>query len=154
MTSCSVIKEMKAVFARYGIPDVLVTDNGPQFTSAEFTVFAKSWMFKHTTSSPYHPQSNGKAENAVKTVMHLFTKCQESGQSEYLALLDWPTHQQGVGTSPAQQLMGRRCKTLFLVAGTLLEPSYPTEDDTPALMNKCQRQAYYYNQHVKPLPPI
>ena len=57
--SHSVIKEMKSVFARYGIPDVLVTVNGPQFASAEFGAFAKTWMFKHTTSSPHHPQSNG-----------------------------------------------------------------------------------------------
>ena len=34
VTSHNVIKEMKAVFARYGIPDILVTDNGPQFASA------------------------------------------------------------------------------------------------------------------------
>ena len=59
-TSPNVIKEMKAVFARYGIPDVLVTDNGPQFASAEFAVLAKTWMFKHTTSSPYHPQVKRK----------------------------------------------------------------------------------------------
>lgn len=64
VTSCSVIKEMKATFPRYGIPYVLITDNGLQFASAEFAVFAKSWMFQHITSSPYHPQSNGKAENA------------------------------------------------------------------------------------------
>ena len=68
VTSRSVIKEMKEVFARYGIPDILVTDNGPQFSSAEFSAFAKTWMFSHKTSSPHHPQSNGKAENAVKTV--------------------------------------------------------------------------------------
>ena len=110
MTSHNVIKEMKAVFARYGNPDVLITDNGPQFTSAEFAVFAKTWMFQHTTSSPYHPQSNGKAHNAVKTVKRLSTKCRESGQLEFLALLDWlNTPTEGVGTSPAQRLMGRRC---------------------------------------------
>ena len=155
VTSRSIIKELKAVFARYGIPDVLMTDNGPQFASAEFAVFAKTWMFKHATSSPYHPQSNGKAENAVKTVKRLFTKCQESGQSEFLALLDWRnTPTEGVGTSPAQRLMGRRCKTLLPVAGTLLTPSYPTEADTRAIMGKRHRQQYYYNRHVKPLQPI
>ena len=146
---------MKSVFARYGIPDVLVTDNGPQFSSAKFAVFAKTWMFQHTTSSPYHPQSNGKAENAVKTVKRLFTKCQQSGQLEFLALLDWrnsPT--EGVGTSPAQRLMGRRCKTLLPVAGTLLQPRYSTEEDTRAIMGNKQRQQYYYNKHTKPLQPI
>lgn len=146
---------MKAVFARYGIPDVLVTDNGPQFASAEFAVFAKTWMFKHSTSSPYHPQSNGKAENAVKTVKRLFTKCKESGQSEFLALLDWRnTPTEGIGTSPAQRLMGRRCKTLLPVAGTLLQPRYSTEEETRALIGNKQRQQHYYNKHAKPLRPI
>ena len=155
VTSRSIIKEMKAVFARYGIPDVLVTDNGPQFAAAEFAVFAKSWMFQHITSSPHYSQSNGKAENAVKTVKRLFTKCKESGQSEFLALLDWRnTPTEGVGTSPAQRLMGRRCKTLLPIASTLLQPRYSTDEESRAIMGKKERQRYYYNKHTKPLQPI
>ena len=155
LTSRSVIKEMKATFARYGIPDVLITDNGPQFASAEFAVFAKSWMFQHITSSPYHPQSNGKAENAVKTVKRLFTKCRESCQSEFLALLDWRnTPTEGVGASPAQRLMGRRCKTLLPVVGTLLQPRYSNDEEMRALMGQKERQRFYYDKHAKPLQPI
>ena len=149
------MKEMKAVFARYGIPDVLVTENNPQFASAEFSVFAKTWMFQHKTSSPCHQQSNGKAENAVKIVKRLFTKCRESGQSEFLALLDWRnTPTEGFGTTPAQRLMGRRCKTLVLVAGTLLQPRYSTEEETHALIGSKQRQQRHYNYHVRPLQPV
>ena len=154
-TSRNVIKELKNMFSRYGIPDIVVTDNGPQFSSAEFAVFAKTWMFDHTTSSPHHPQSNGKAENAVKTVKRLFTKCKESGQSEFLALLDWRnTPTEGIGTSPAQRLLGRRCKTLLPVTGTLLQPRYSTEEDTRALMGQKRRQQYYYNRHSRPLQPL
>ena len=104
ITTRGVCKAFRAMFARYGVPDVLVTDNGPQFASSEFSEFAKMWGFDHVTSSPRYPQSNGKGENAVKTVKRLFKKCQESGKSEYLALLDWrnmPT--EGFGTSPAQR---------------------------------------------------
>ena len=88
------------------MPDIVVSDNSPQFASAEFSVFAKTWMFTHSTSSPYHPQCNGKAENALKTVKRIFAKCLESGQSEFLALLDWRnTPTEGIGTSPAQRLV-------------------------------------------------
>lgn len=97
----------------------------PPKETAEFAVFAKTWSFTHVTSSLTLAQSNGKAESAVKTVKRLFTKCQESGHSEYLALLDWRnTSSQVIGTSPAQRLMGRQCKTLLPIAGTLLMPRH------------------------------
>ena len=155
VTSRSIIKKLKAVFARFGIPEVLVSDNGPQFSSAEFSVFARTWGFEHVTSSPKYPQSNGKAENAVKTVKRLFKKCKESGQSEFLALLDWRnTPTEGIGTSPAQRLLGRRCRTLLPIADSLLRPRYDTDGDTRALIGTKQRQQYYYNRGAKPLKPI
>ena len=86
----------------------------------------------------------------MKTVKKLF---RESGQSEFLALLDWRnTPTEGFGTSPAQRLMGRRCKTLVPVAGTLLQPRYSTE--TRALIGSKQRKQQHCNHHVKPLQPI
>ena len=66
--SFTVICKLKAHFARQGIPDVLVTDNGPQFTSTDFKQFVKSWGFEHRTSSPGYPQANGSAEAAVKSL--------------------------------------------------------------------------------------
>ena len=62
-TSNAVSKATKVLFARYRIPNILVTDNGPQFAAAEFAAFANRWGFRHVTSSPRYPQSNGKVEN-------------------------------------------------------------------------------------------
>ena len=108
------------------------------------------------TSSLRYPQSNGKAENAIKTVKRLFKKCKDAGQSEFLALLDWRiTPAEGIGTSPAQHLMGRRCRALLAVAANLLKPRYDTEADTQALVGTKQRQQYYYNRAAaKPLKTI
>ena len=58
--STAIIKFMKVQFSRHSIPDVLVSDNGPQFTSREFADFTTQWEFQHVMSSPYHPKSNGK----------------------------------------------------------------------------------------------
>ena len=66
ITSTTVITACKVQFARDGIPDVLITDNGTQFSSSEFAKFTEVWKFEYKTSSPHHPQSNGKAQNAVK----------------------------------------------------------------------------------------
>ena len=61
-----VISRLKSQFARHGIPDQLISDNGPPFSSREFQEFALAYEFEHLTSSPRYPQSNGKVENAVK----------------------------------------------------------------------------------------
>ena len=87
--STAVIKFMKGQFSRHGIPDVLISDNGPQFTSREFSEFSTQWEFQHVTSSPYHPKSNGKAESAVKVVKNLFKKAQRDNKDPWLSLLDY-----------------------------------------------------------------
>ncbi len=61
------IKELRRVFAAYGLPEHLVSDNGPQFTSAEFAQFMKANCIKHIRCAPYHPSSNGCAERFVQT---------------------------------------------------------------------------------------
>ena len=63
-SSASIITALKTMFSRQGIPDVLVTDNGPQYASQEFREFSTSYNFNHQTSSPYHPQGNGEVERA------------------------------------------------------------------------------------------
>ena len=113
--STAIIKFMKVQFSRHGIPDVLVSDNGSQFTSREFTDFTTQWEFQHVMSSQYHPKSNGKAESAVKVVKGLFKKAVRDNKDQWLSLLqlhyrDTPTT--AMQTSPAQWLMSRRTKIL------------------------------------------
>ena len=154
-TTQGVSRILKNLFSRYGVPDVVILDNGPQFSSSKFADFARAWCFTHTTTSPYYPQSNGKAENAVKTIKKLFTKCHESGQSEYKALLDWRnTPTEGMGTSPAQRFLGRRCKTLLPITKSLLNPRYSVKKDVEQLQAQKRLQKKYYNKHGRDLKPI
>ena len=51
-----------------GIPTTLVSDNGPQFTSKEFSDKMVKWGVKHLLTPSYHPASNGLAERAVGLV--------------------------------------------------------------------------------------
>lgn len=62
--STDVIAHLKSIFARHGIPEILMSDNGSQFSGA-FTSFATLYGFSHITSSPRFPQSNGEVEGAV-----------------------------------------------------------------------------------------
>ena len=72
--SSSVIMKLKSLFSRFGIPKVVISDNGPQFSSYQFMRFAKELDLMHDPSSPKHTKSNGMTESAVKTVKALFKK--------------------------------------------------------------------------------
>ena len=152
--SSDVILFLKQQFSRHGIPDVLVTDNGPQFSSSEFTTFSSTWEFKHVTSSPTHAKSNGKAESAVKVVKKVFKKAHRDNKDSWLALLDQRnTPTQGVGSSPAQRLMPRRTRTLLPISANLLYPKVE-EGVTKKLKVKRQKAKSYHDRSSIVLPEL
>ena len=110
-TATSVIMAMKSTMSRFGIPREVVSDNGPQFSSQEFSAFARMYGFKHSTSSPYFAQSNGKAEKGVQIVKRLMTKSIESDEDIHLAMLSYRCAPYADGKSPAEILFGRRLRT-------------------------------------------
>ena len=117
-SSATLIEHTKAHFARYGIPDKVISDNGPQFRSQEYATFVKAWVFTHITSSPYHSRTNGKAEGAVKIAKSLLRK---DDSDPFLAILNWrniPTESSEY--SPSQKLHSRRTRTLLPTTETLL----------------------------------
>ncbi len=61
-TSDHVINILKELFATYGIPDIVISDNGPQYASEAFKKFPKNYVFIHATSSPRYAQANGESE--------------------------------------------------------------------------------------------
>ncbi|RXN30262.1 putative protein K02A2.6-like protein [Labeo rohita] len=67
-TASQTVTVLRELFARTGVPEQLVSDNGPQFVSAEFQVFLKNNGIKHVTSAPYHPATNGLAERFVQSL--------------------------------------------------------------------------------------
>ena len=131
--------------------DTLMSDNGPQYTSAEFKSFVASYGIQHITSSPLYSQSNGLAEKAVQTVKNLMKKCKESGDDVYLSLLDLRnTPRDEMIGSPMQRLMGRRAKTLLPISDNLRKPTtVQPETVSSRLMEYRQKQKYYYDQGAK-----
>ena len=153
-TSVSVITQFKVQFARHGIPSVVMTDNGHEFASREFEEFAKTWKFEHITSNPRFPQSNGKAENAVKTCKALLMKARKDRQDPLLALLAWRnTPSEGFNTSPVQRLMGRRTRTLLPTTHSLLEPTIDKQTAQKLTAQKMS-QAIHCNRGTKSLAPL
>ena len=142
-----VILKLKNHFARYGCPDRVISDNGPQLTAEEFATFAGAWDFEHRTSSPGNSKANGKAESAVKTAKMLIRKALEARTDPYLAILDYRnTPTQGMESIPVQRLMNRRTRTLVPTTATLLQPRVAGRNREIRDLNKRQeQQAKYYN---------
>ena len=154
-TSVAVIRKLKSIFARHGVPDKLRSDNGPQFSSEQFSVFATEWGFRQSTSSPRYPQSNGKAENTVKTAKNIMRKARRNREDVWLAVLTWRnTVTEGFSTSPAQHLFGRRTNIGTLpVKRDLLRPEVP-ENAVEQLRRVKESQRNRYNRSVHDLPPL
>ena len=109
--SVSVIEFLKENFARYGIPEQLITDGGPQYDSKEFSAFGEIYGFVHIKSSPEYPQSNGFAESQVKILKNIMKKTKQSDSDVLLSILEWRnTPIDGLG-SPAQLSQGRRLRS-------------------------------------------
>ena len=82
-----VVSLLKEMFSEHGIPDVLRSDNGPQYASVQFANFCTSWGISHQTSSLHYPQSNGFAKACVKSAKHALQRAKYSGADPHLALL-------------------------------------------------------------------
>ena len=81
ITSREVIKALTDIFARFGFPEELVSDNGKQFISEEFEAFLKSCGIRHIRVSPYYARSNGKLERFHRYLKKNFRAVISEGKS-------------------------------------------------------------------------
>ena len=140
-TSPDIIKSLKEIFSRNGIPEIMHSDNGTQFTSAIFCQFAKNFSIHHTTSSPKFAQANGEAERAVQTAKNMIRKCDDLD----LALLCYRTTPIHNGWSPSELLMGRLLRSNIPVAAENLRPMWLNTKTLNILDQKEQA----YKSHMK-----
>lgn len=154
ITSKSVIAAMKDQFARHGIPHELITDNGPAYVSKEFKAFTHTWGFKHSTSSPNYPQSNGRSERAVRTIKTLISKSINSGDDFYIALLNYRSAPRDGIASPAQLMMGRRINTRLPAHSSKLQPDRDNCVDYRNIIRNSNNNKTWYDSRARPLPEL
>lgn len=148
------IEQVKQIFANHGIPITLISDNGPNYASVEFTDFTHDWDIQHVTSSPHHPKANSKAESAVKIMKSIISKANKQGTDVWKAILEWrnsPTPSQG--SSPVQRLMSCRTRSLLSSKELLYKPEVQSAV-TAQLIRKRQLAKHYHDQSAKQLPSL
>ena len=120
-------------------PEKICTDGGPQFRS-EFNDFCKSFYIHHELSSPYHPESNGLAEAAVKNAKNLLKKCELTWENFQRSLSVFRNMPRSDGPSPVQLFFRLPQKTNILL------PSWPMPSIDPA--STLSTRAHHIKQHT------
>ena len=144
-TTAKTIKKLRFLFASYGLPEQIVTDNGPQFTSDEFKSFTKSNGIKHTRCAPYHPSSNGAVERFNQTFKQALKASEKDGRTLSHRLADFlltyrSTPHATTNRTPSSLFLQREVRTRF----SLIHP-----DLAKNVTDKQADQVAQHDQHAK-----
>ena len=146
-TADKTIDELRLIFASHGLPEELVSDNGPQFVSHEFSEFMRKNGIKHILVPPYHPSSNGAAERSVRVLKEALIKQVFEGTKgmsikHRLAnfLLRYRTTPHSTtGVTPAELMMKKKLRTRL----SLAKPNL-----AQAVQNKQTKQIVYKDSKI------
>jgi hypothetical protein len=163
-------RALRQLFATFGVPEEISSDGGPEFVAGESIDFYNRWGISHRLSSAYHPQSNGRAEVAVKLVKRMLedniaTDGSLNTDGVVRALLQQRnTPDRDCKLSPAEVLFGRRLrdsmpqldKSVMVFESQQVHSQWhqawaAKEDAIRArLVNSCEQ----LEEHSKELPPL
>ncbi|XP_045541419.1 uncharacterized protein LOC123722901 [Papilio machaon] len=144
-----IVNHLKNIFSRFGIPETVMSDNGPEFNSKEFRLFAREWNFKHITSSPRYPQSNGQVERTIQTIKNIMKKTRLDKTDFRLALLHYiNTPISTTLPSPSELLFSRKLRTTIPYQPRLLRPVI-YRNVRNNLVDRQLKQKYYYDKRAK-----
>ena len=152
LTATAVIKAVRLIFSEQDIPEVLICDNGTQFTSAQFLDLSKRYGLRIVTSSPYYPKGHGFIERQVQTVQKILLKCKEAGTDPSLALLSLrSTPLSATLRSPAEILNGWMFKT---TSPAEIDPPIDQHETRDLLSTHQRKQVNLYNRDSKQIPNL
>lgn len=128
---------LRNVFATFGYPNTIVSDNGTSFTSKQFQEYVKSIGALHVTTAPYHPQSNGLAERMVQTFKSSMKKLQ-GPLSERLTkfLMHYRTTPR---VTPAELMLNRQLRTKFDLLYPMSNPPHQNQTKSPLTKHRQDR---------------
>ena len=148
-TSSKTMDILLTIFARFGLPKQIVSDNAPNFTSDEFKNFVRSNAIKHITSAPYHPATNGIAERFVQIFKNAMKSAKKYCGSLHTKLSKFllayrNSQHHTTGESPARLLLGRSTRIrLDCLRPSLLEKV--TQSQSGQVRHHSQARARVFN---------
>ena len=128
---------------RYGIPEKVVSDGGPEFDNQIMRELAHKYEFKWNPSSPETPNSNGMGESAVKQMKNI-RKYYNRNSNSCLAILEFNNApSKSTGTSPAQRFFGRQMRSIMSTMKKFLSPFNAEKMKTKIRKAKQQQKKHF-----------
>lgn len=151
-TSERTVACLRELFCRFGLPETVVSDNGPQLASEEFKAFMRDIGARHVVTAPYHPSTNGLAERFVQTLKSALRKS-PPGESVEVTLHKFllayrNTPHPTTGEAPANLLMGRRLRTKLDAIKPTVEGEVMRSQFTQMQQRKSNRDCFCINDSV------
>ena len=167
--AAGLICHLRSFFATFGVPEELSSDGGPEFTAGRTEAFLRLWGVQHRVSSAHFPQSNGRAEVAVKTAKRLLMS--NTGPTGSLdddrflrAMLQLRnTPDPDCNISPTQIIFGRPLRDTLSFVNRLEKFSNPHvrplwrqawAAKEQAIRSRITRTTESLKEHSRPLPPL
>jgi len=139
-TAEATVSRLRTTFATFGLPESVVSDNGPNFTSKHFKQFLERNGVQHTTVAPYHPSSNGLAERAVQTLKDGLRKMEYGDLQSKVSRVLFKyriTPQSTTGKAPCELMFGRKLRSHL----DLLHP-----DEFNSVLSKQAKQKEWHDK--------
>ena len=158
------IASLRQIFGTFGIADELLSDGGPDFSSAATQTFLRSMGVHHGLSSVAYPHSNCRAEIGVETVKRLLTgNTSPSGELNtdqfQRAILQYRnTPDKDTKFSPAMCIFGHPiCDFIPILPGLYIPHTTWRETLSAreeALRIRHMKDAERWTEHTKSIPPL
>ena len=145
----------------FGVPEEISSDGGPPFNSMEYESFLQRWDIRRRQSSAYYPQSNGRAEVAVKTARRILLGNinpvtgkldTEEAARAFLAYRNTPS--QDTGISPAMSLFGRPIKDHLPRRTLVIRPEWEAVQNAREIAFAKRHLASPPNKPARMLEPL
>lgn len=141
-TANEINTELLKIFARFGIPHIIIGDNMP-LDSHECKEFAKENDIKIITTSPRYPQSNGMAERAVGICQNILKKSQNEFEIQKALLAYRTTQTKHMSYSPSQLLQNRNLRIDLPMHNSKFEPKLCVDVEKQLERKQNEAKSYY-----------
>ncbi|KAK3749146.1 hypothetical protein QZH41_009832, partial [Actinostola sp. cb2023] len=144
-TAESTTNALRSIFSRFGLPEQIVSDNGPPSQSSEYELFLKMNGIQRVLTSPYHQSSNGQAERFVQTFKNFMKAASAAPGNLHRKIHDFlltyrSSPNATTGVTPAKLLFGREVKTRL----SLVLPNLASD-----VQSKQTKMKEYHDVHAK-----